>query len=675
MQKNATIVEEMQDGYGVHVKEMREAVGDWAKEIREKLALYSDAEMDMKRVMREMREWMAKGRHEVDKRDKKIAQLESENELLSKEIEKLLQHTKQWNSQRDREVKKWKDISLLTIPLVEMVNKTLSRGSQQAGTSQSAMGNSLSASVIDSLKRDLSRSLSAPDVMAGGGHSSSNTAEYPSNNDVSPLRVSASLEEGDMDNVHDSTTVIASLSPQVPSVIVRKSSTGFEQHPGSSAKISAPSFQNSPEASTIRLSLASPAQETDAHHHSPSSSSKQVELQLSASDNWTRDILKGSSPSKLNNNSPFHSNIVVLDAPSSITWFTCKRLTHQQLGHKSRSPAHIDGFARRAKFFHPVAVAINQQKDTCIVAEAGNHCLRKVNLQDNLVSTLTNPSAGKKTSASRIDCPGGICFDPIDATKLYLTDLNQGKIFSVDTQNGAVSTIKMKSTTASGGPKQALSTNVPFSNAYDCTMSPFNHEDNNTLYVSHDTGIAIINLKSRDVTLIGSTKTRGCRDGSFQKALFDRPNGMTFLDQHRLLVCDNGNHVLREINFSTNTVSTFSGRPGYPCLRDESIALACFSSPRKICMLHGRTSHFVFITEENANLRVIDMSEQRVYTLDMKQELDSPFGIGAKFSNDEQTMIELFVADCNAHIIAHMEIDLFDERRSVSEEDSFSDWP
>lgn len=65
-----------------------------------------------------------------------------------------------------------------------------------------------------------------------------------------------------------------------------------------------------------------------------------------------------------------------------------------------------------------------------------------------------------------------------------------------------------------------------------------------------------------DVVRIVGTGARGAKDGSFTEAELTDPQGLLFLDADTLLVADTGNHLIRHIDISGETVKTVAGTGG-----------------------------------------------------------------------------------------------------------------
>ncbi|XP_034706716.1 protein SUPPRESSOR OF QUENCHING 1, chloroplastic [Vitis riparia] len=85
---------------------------------------------------------------------------------------------------------------------------------------------------------------------------------------------------------------------------------------------------------------------------------------------------------------------------------------------------------------------------------------------------------------------------------------------------------------------------------------------NNRLFISdsNHNRIVVTDLNGNYILQIGSTGEEGLRDGSFDDATFNRPQGLAYNAKKNLLyVADTENHALREIDFVNETVKTLAG--------------------------------------------------------------------------------------------------------------------
>ncbi|XP_057961309.1 protein SUPPRESSOR OF QUENCHING 1, chloroplastic [Malania oleifera] len=85
---------------------------------------------------------------------------------------------------------------------------------------------------------------------------------------------------------------------------------------------------------------------------------------------------------------------------------------------------------------------------------------------------------------------------------------------------------------------------------------------NNRLFISdsNHNRIVLTDLDGNFIVQIGSAGEEGLRDGSFDDAMFNRPQGLAYNAKKNVLyVADTENHALREIDFVDETVRTLAG--------------------------------------------------------------------------------------------------------------------
>jgi DNA-binding beta-propeller fold protein YncE len=287
---------------------------------------------------------------------------------------------------------------------------------------------------------------------------------------------------------------------------------------------------------------------------------------------------------------------------------------------------------------------MNKQGTFLYVAESGNRAVRKINLQDGLISTVANPT----DQNLKFYCPTGMSLST-DETILYITDIFSDSIIAVDIRNG---------TAQHAFPRL----NHLIKNRVQ-NLTGILVDNNGFVYISHSRGIIKMQISSSIITTkansflneegvvwIGHTKRQGYKDGHFDSCLFRHPNGMVLLDETTLLVCDSGNNVLRVVDFKTQTVETYCGS-GKPRIKDGSLFEACFLYPRKVS--YCKEKGLLFVTESNdKHLRIIDVNSETVSTLQLTNTLDSPYDIVCTICPSNN--IELYVTDPERHCIVHV---------------------
>ncbi|VFR01697.1 unnamed protein product [Cuscuta campestris] len=85
---------------------------------------------------------------------------------------------------------------------------------------------------------------------------------------------------------------------------------------------------------------------------------------------------------------------------------------------------------------------------------------------------------------------------------------------------------------------------------------------NNRLFISdsNHNRIVVTDFEGNYISQVGSTGEEGLRDGSFDEATFNRPQGLSYNAKKNLLyVADTENHALRVIDFVNETVRTLAG--------------------------------------------------------------------------------------------------------------------
>lgn len=87
-------------------------------------------------------------------------------------------------------------------------------------------------------------------------------------------------------------------------------------------------------------------------------------------------------------------------------------------------------------------------------------------------------------------------------------------------------------------------------------------ETANRLFIadSNHHRIIVLSLSDYSVKAVVGEGTRGMKDGTFEQATFNNPQGMAYDAQNRLLyVADTDNHAIRKVDFKAGTVSTLAG--------------------------------------------------------------------------------------------------------------------
>jgi DNA-binding beta-propeller fold protein YncE len=193
------------------------------------------------------------------------------------------------------------------------------------------------------------------------------------------------------------------------------------------------------------------------------------------------------------------------------------------------SQGFADGRGSEAQFNYPYGLAVNGS-GVVFVADSNNNRIRMI-LPDGTVSSLAGQAAAGTTDGigadSRFNKPFGIVID------------SMGSLFVSDSENNRVRKVII------------------------------------------DTGNV--------TTITGSDE--GFTDGSFAEAKFNRPEGLVFDNFGNLFVADQRNNRIRNVSFSTGSVSTFA---------------SAVSNPSAIAF--DATYQFLYVADGNFQVRRISMT-------------------------------------------------------------------
>lgn len=227
--------------------------------------------------------------------------------------------------------------------------------------------------------------------------------------------------------------------------------------------------------------------------------------------------------------------------------------THQVTTIAGTSRGYKDTIGGYAKFNRPYGI-VYDPSDVLYIADYGNHRIRKIDLATNLVTTLAGSVRGFADDTgtnARFNYPFDVEY--VDGI-VYVADRVNHSIRKINTQNNVVSTI--------AGNGNSGSNNGSGSTASFHTPEGLAADTNGFLYIN-DTGnnmIRKIRISSTNVsTVAGAPMTSGYKDDIGSKARFNRPVGIIADNKGNLFIGDVFNHVIRKIEISSKKVTTFAG--------------------------------------------------------------------------------------------------------------------
>lgn len=266
-------------------------------------------------------------------------------------------------------------------------------------------------------------------------------------------------------------------------------------------------------------------------------------------------------------------------------------------GNGSKSYSGDNGPVSEATYngMHNIAIT---KSNRIFVSDTFNHCVREVDLGNDLVKTITGNGqpgfAGDEIAAknAQYNYLMSISLTPAEDA-LLIADLKNSRIRRLDLESLTVSTI-------AGNGKQG----VPKSGTV-AIKSPLvdpravAEDSNGNIYILERNGHALRKVtKDGKIDTVAGTGLKGFQDGPANQASFASPKHICVDEENRVYIADDANAAIRCYDPETETVSTILGR-GFG---DEKVRL---KQP------HG-------VTMEQGNLYVCDTSNNRIFKVSFK---------------------------------------------------------
>jgi len=231
-----------------------------------------------------------------------------------------------------------------------------------------------------------------------------------------------------------------------------------------------------------------------------------------------------------------------------------------------------DGNGSAARFYNPAGIAFNRLTGDLIVADSGNHTIRRVTLSGN-VTTLAG-SAGKFGSSdgdgvtARFTYPQGVAVD--QAGFIWVADTSNYAVRRIVGTNATVTTFAGGCFGTQDGVGRSACFYYPFAIAVD---------GNGDLWVadSYNHTIRKVTREAVVTTPAGSPGQSGSADGTGSNARFDYPWGIAVSPNGEVLVADSSNNKIRKVT-PAGVVTTIAGTGSYGT-RDGSGSAARFAFP------------------------------------------------------------------------------------------------
>jgi hypothetical protein len=202
------------------------------------------------------------------------------------------------------------------------------------------------------------------------------------------------------------------------------------------------------------------------------------------------------------------------------------------------STGSTNGTGTAASFYGPAGITTDGTN--LYVADRGNHGIRKIVIEDGVVTTLAGiGSSGSTNGTGTAASFNNLLGLTTDGTNLYVADYDNHLIRQVVISTGVVTTLA--GTTSSGsanGTGTAATFNQPASIS----------SDEKNLYVADLSNNLIrqIVISTGVVTTLAGTGSSGSANGTGTAASFNTPVDVT-TDGTNLYVADYGNNLIRKV--------------------------------------------------------------------------------------------------------------------------------
>jgi hypothetical protein len=274
----------------------------------------------------------------------------------------------------------------------------------------------------------------------------------------------------------------------------------------------------------------------------------------------------------------------------------------------------MNGIGTIAKFNNPHGVFIAPDGIYALVTGYSSQLIRKIILSTASVSTFAGSSAGSSNgigTSAKFSNPIGVSISP-DGAYALIVNLGTQIISRITISTAFVTTF------AGGvgvvGSTNGIGTNSRFYNPYGISISA----DGVYALVGDVSNhlIRLINISTASVTTFaGDTGSLGSTNGIGTNAQFNEPYLATFSpDGVYVLVSDLRNHLIRQIDFSTSSVTTLAGVAGTSGSTNGIGSNAKFNAPSGIVVSPGGVYALVG-DRDNHLLRQIIISTASVTTL------------------------------------------------------------
>ena len=283
------------------------------------------------------------------------------------------------------------------------------------------------------------------------------------------------------------------------------------------------------------------------------------------------------------------------------------------------------GPAQNAVLRNPLSVTLDEGQRNLYVADAGNHLVRRILLNNDIEATLITTEAGavdgsagydgedKNAIISSLDSPGGVAVN--SAGEIYIADTGNQRVRAVVSAGERRPNILV--TVAGNGEASFSGERAPATNATLHFPSDVAIDANGNLYLSDTDNHRIRRVAhaSGIISTVAGNGVIGSRGvgGRGTNAHLHSPEGLALDSDGDLYFADTGNHRVLKWDVGSETITLIAG-DGHATYRGENIDAkeASLSSPAAIAI--DANDHLYIADAENNRIRVIDLETNRIST-------------------------------------------------------------
>lgn len=260
-------------------------------------------------------------------------------------------------------------------------------------------------------------------------------------------------------------------------------------------------------------------------------------------------------------------------------------------------PGDVMGAVSSSKIANPTGLYVDG--DFMYIVSNLSSVIYKIDFKTNQISLFAG-QIGVTGSADNINPLSGTFKNPTNIcgndSTLFIVDSGNHTIRSINKSTSQLSTLA--GSASSSGSNNGVATSATFNNPQGC------YATNTYLYIA-DSGnhtVRQIDLSTLNVsTLAGTAGSSGSANGGSISSQFYSPMSL-WLNQDKLIVADYNNQLIRQINLSTNQVSTLVGRLYQQGQAEGALANSLVHYPNS---LYGDSRGLFFIDGNSWTLRLI----------------------------------------------------------------------